>query len=421
MRREAGIYMKIIISARGSSDLFPLSRAYYPKELIHFGNRTSLLQKAMTRFGGMVQKKDIIAVTHEKFLYQVRAETESLRLEGMHVLAEPDSFGTAASVALAAAYCRQTQKSPDDELLFHIPAGLWIDDKIDFAALLAPYEEKARAGKILLFGTDQFPAVPAQSDWESGILRSGRIFLCTIAAAQQEMKQCFPEAVPVMHAGRDKAVRTMSAVPDVAQREFPNSRSDNVEKAAWPDVASDPVRNLEDALRLCGDSQESQVSGDVVTRSCRNTSIIGGRRLVAAAGLSDLMIMDMDDVLLVARKGYSQDVRDISDQLKAMRRREAFEEKTLYFEWGWYSDVYEEDGLCVFKYVVRPREQIALQVHYDLSQTWHVISGTGTAALNQEEIPMAEGKRVPVDRGVWYSVVNTGHEPLVFMAIQVKS
>lgn len=412
--------MKIIISARGSSDLFPLSRAYYPKELIRIGKRTSLLRRAMTRFGEAVQKKDIVVVTHEKFLYQVRAETESLRLEGMHVLSEPDSFGTAASLALAAAYCRQTQKSSDDELLLHIPAGLWIDENVNLAEILAPYEEKARSGKILLFGTDQFPAVPEQADWESGIMRSGRIFLCTVGAAEQEMKRCFPEAVPVMHAGRDKAVKVMSEIADVAQKDFPDSRSDNVETVMLPELSSDAVRNLEDALRFCGDDSGDCAFGDAVTRSCRNTSIIGGRRLVAAAGLSDMMIIDTEDVLLVARKGYSRDVRDISDQLKAMRRTEAFEEKTLYFEWGWYTNVYEDEGARVLKYVVRPRERINLQAHYDLSKTWNVISGTGKAVLDQEEVLLEKGKRVLVDRGVWYHITNTGHEPLVFMATQIK-
>ena len=144
--------MKIIISARGSSDLFPLSRAYYPKELIRIGKRTSLLRRAMTRFGEAVQKKDVVVVTHEKFLYQVRAETESLRLEGMHVLSEPDSFGTAASLALAAAYCRQTQKSSDDELLLHIPAGLWIDENVNLGRDFWLRMKRRPVQEDLLFG-----------------------------------------------------------------------------------------------------------------------------------------------------------------------------------------------------------------------------------------------------------------------------
>lgn len=72
------------------------------------------------------------------------------------------------------------------------------------------------------------------------------------------------------------------------------------------------------------------------------------------------------------------------------------------------------------KYVVRPRERINLQAHYDLSKTWNVISGTGKAVLDQEEVLLEKGKRVLVDRGVWYHITNTGHEPLVFMATQIK-
>lgn len=412
--------MKIIISARGNSDLFPLSREYYPKELIHIGDRTSLLQRAMTRFSGLVQKRDIVVVTHEKFLYQVRAETESLRREGMHVLSEPDSFGTAASLALAAAYYRQTQKSTDDEVLFHIPAGLWVDPDVDFSGILTGYEEKVRSGKIILFGTDQFPAVPEQTDWESGILRSGRMFLCTVGTVQREMEHCFPEAVSVMHSGRDHAVKVMADVADVAQKDFPNDRSDSVETVMLSDISTDSVRNLEDVIRLCGERDGNSITGDVVSRGCRNTSVIGGRRLIAAAGLSDLMIIDTEDVLLVAQKGYSRDVRDISDQLKAMRRSEAFEGRTLYFEWGWYTNVYEDQGVRILKYTVRPREQINLQAHYDLIKTWNVISGMGTAVLNHSEITMEKGRRISIDPGVWYQVINTGHEPLVFLSVQIK-
>ena len=57
--------MKAIILAGGSgSRLWPLSRDLYPKQLLNFGNKTSLLQQTYARVNNFAKENDIITVTN---------------------------------------------------------------------------------------------------------------------------------------------------------------------------------------------------------------------------------------------------------------------------------------------------------------------------------------------------------------------
>jgi mannose-1-phosphate guanylyltransferase len=50
----------------------------------------------------------------------------------------------------------------------------------------------------------------------------------------------------------------------------------------------------------------------------KRTLIYGNRRLVATIGLSDMIVVDTDDVLLICSRDHEQDVKKIVDKLRAV-------------------------------------------------------------------------------------------------------
>ena len=78
------------------------------------------------------------------------------------------------------------------------------------------------------------------------------------------------------------------------------------------------------------DEEGNVLSGDCISIGCTNTLMMGNERLVAGIGLKDIILVETDDVIVVAKKGESQQVKDLVDNLKKRNRKEATEHTTGY-------------------------------------------------------------------------------------------
>ncbi len=56
--------------------------------------------------------------------------------------------------------------------------------------------------------------------------------------------------------------------------------------------------------------------GDVITVDTTNSIIVGNKRLVAAVGLTDMIIVESDDAILVCDKDSTQNIKNVLHQLK---------------------------------------------------------------------------------------------------------
>jgi mannose-1-phosphate guanylyltransferase len=80
----------------------------------------------------------------------------------------------------------------------------------------------------------------------------------------------------------------------------------------WADIGS--WAELGDRVRA--DDRGNSVEGEAVIVDTRGTLIFGDRRLVAAIGLEDMIIVDTEDALLVCPRSRAQDVRKVVEALK---------------------------------------------------------------------------------------------------------
>ena len=80
----------------------------------------------------------------------------------------------------------------------------------------------------------------------------------------------------------------------------------------WADIGS--WAELGD--RVHADARGNSVDGEAVLVDTTGSLIFGGRRLVAAIGLEDVIIVDTEDALLVVPRSRAQDVRRVVDALK---------------------------------------------------------------------------------------------------------
>jgi mannose-1-phosphate guanylyltransferase len=72
--------------------------------------------------------------------------------------------------------------------------------------------------------------------------------------------------------------------------------------------------------RVHADDRGNSVEGESVLVDTRGSLILGDRRLIAAIGLKDMIIIDTEDALLVCPRSRAQDVRKVVEALKRARK-----------------------------------------------------------------------------------------------------
>jgi mannose-1-phosphate guanylyltransferase/mannose-6-phosphate isomerase len=75
-------------------------------------------------------------------------------------------------------------------------------------------------------------------------------------------------------------------------------------------------------------------SGDVIAFNTKNSLVRSDKRLVALVGVSDVIVVDTPDAVLVTARGQCQDVKKVVDTLKSEARREAVRHLMRDHHWG---------------------------------------------------------------------------------------
>jgi mannose-1-phosphate guanylyltransferase/mannose-6-phosphate isomerase len=84
----------------------------------------------------------------------------------------------------------------------------------------------------------------------------------------------------------------------------------------WADIGN--WSELGDRVRA--DDRGNSVEGESVLVDTRGSLILGDRRLVAAIGLEDMIIIDSEDAVLVVPRSRAQDVRKVVEALRRARK-----------------------------------------------------------------------------------------------------
>ncbi|MDT8903874.1 mannose-1-phosphate guanylyltransferase/mannose-6-phosphate isomerase [Anaeroselena agilis] len=439
--------MKIIILAGGGGTrLFPLSRANYPKQFLKLGGPHSLLAQTVARFLPLVAAKDIVIVTNHDHLHHVRAELSACSATAAHIILEPVGRNTAPAVALAARYCIDKLGADDNELLLVTPSDHLVGNPAAFVQAIRQ-ASTAAGSRIVTFGVrpdkpetgygyiqagakqgdayivDSFKEKPDAQTAER-YLKAGNyywnsgLFAFTVGTFADELSR----HQPAIHAGLEQSYEALlerfADLPDISLDYAIAEKSDRIVTipldADWSDIGSwDAIYDV-----LPKDAAGNAIHGDCLPVSCRDSLILGHSRLIAGIGLEDILVVETDDVILVAKKGESQKVKEIVAELKARGRREAAEHTTVYRPWGRYSVLGEGPGYKLKKIVVNPGQRLSLQLHHHRSEHWIVIGGTAKVTIGAQEQMVHENESAFVPVSTKHRLENPGKIPLEMIEVQ---
>lgn len=440
--------MKVIILAGGGgSRLFPLSRKSYPKQFLKLEDDMSLLMHTVKRFLSMVAAEDIIVVTNKRYLYHVQNELLECQAEQAHILLEPQARNTAPAIGLAVAFCQSVLECSKEEVLVVAAADHVIRPQREFEKCIRRGEKLAGQGGLITFG---IPAVTPETGYgyiEAGeevgaafsvlsfkekpvlsvaekYVKAGNyywnsgMFAFSLEFMLKEMAVYQPEISKEIAAGFAHMQENFRELPDISIDYAIVERSCDVKMVPltcyWNDIGSwDAMYDI-----LPKDESGNAVQGDVLAMECQNSLIMGRDRLIAGIGLDDLLLVETDDVIVVAKKGESQKVKNVVEKLKAMNRKEAVEHTTIYHEWGTSSVIGQGKGYCMKKVRVMPGKKLALQMHYHRTEHWVVLRGTAEVVRGEEHMYIHEEESVFIPQTVKHQLGNPGKIPLELIEIQ---
>lgn len=440
--------MKIIILAGGSGTrLFPLSRSCYPKQFLKLGSEKSLLVQTVDRFLPLVQPSDIVVVTNRGYTHHVKAELASCGVQGVHLLYEPDSRNTAPAILLAIRYCLDQLGVEENEEIFVTPSDHFIGPQDAFARYVSQAVTLAAKGSIVTFGIH-----PIKPETGYGYIRAGEpykdgyrvisfkekpdldtacqylsaggyywnsgMFAFTIKCFLNELADYQPEIFRLASVDYQQFLANFNSMPNISIDYAVAEKSSKTVvipfTASWNDIGSwDAIYDV-----LKKDGQGNALQGDCLALGCSGTLMLGSSRLIAGVGLEDVLLIETDDVIVVAKKGESQKVRELVNELKLRGRREPEEHTTMYRPWGSYTVLGEGPGYKMKKIVVTPGQRLSLQMHYHRSEHWVVIGGTAKVTVGDKELMVHRNESVFIPPSTRHRLENPGKLPLEIIEVQ---
>jgi mannose-1-phosphate guanylyltransferase/mannose-6-phosphate isomerase len=437
----------IILAGGGGTRLFPLSRTCFPKQFMKIGNEQSLLVQTVMRFALVARASDIVIVTNQEYLHYVKAELAVCGMEKIHILLEPVGRNTAPAIALAASYCIDKLGAGEEEVMFVTPSDHIIRQNELFIQAVRQAEEMAKLDHLVTFGikpdkpetgygyieagevcgcgfaVSSFKEKPDEATAEKYLAEgsyywNSGMFGVTMGQIMRELRMHQPEIYQLSATSFANTLAQFGDMPNISIDYAVAEKSDKVVtiplSAYWNDIGSwDAIYDVLDK-----DKDGNAVKGDCIPIDCANTLMLGRSRLIAGIGLEDLLVIETDDVIVVAKKGESQKVKDLVNELKGRGRREADEHTTLYRPWGSSTVLGEGPGYKMKQVKVNPGQGLTLQMHYHRSEHWIVTGGTAKVTLGDEIKMVHENESVFIPMSTKHRLENPGRIPLEIIEVQ---
>ena len=350
-----------VIMAGGKGERFwPKSRTHLPKQFLSLtADRETMIQKTVGRLKNIAEPEDIFIVTNKMYADLVSEQLPFIPKE--NILLEPCGRNTAPCIALAAAVIEK--KYSEETVMLVLPSDHLIKYEEMYADTLRQAIAVAESGERLV----TIGITPAYPETGYGYIRFERdsalgmhgvykvrnfvekpdietareylasrkylwnsgMFVWKTGTILMNMQKFLPE----IYAG------AMEIAEKYGTDEFEMTLESCYEKMPSESVDFGIMEKAEDIYTLPGsfgwddvgnwlaverinptNDLGNYVEGDVITIGTEHSTICGGKRLIAAVGVENIIVVDTDDAVLICAKDHTQDVKKVIENLKICNR-----------------------------------------------------------------------------------------------------
>lgn len=350
-----------VIMAGGSGTRFwPRSRRRAAKQVLRLFGQRSLIQQTVDRLQGVIPPDRMWVITNQLLEAEIRKQLPEVPRK--QIVAEPAARNTAPCIALAAHILAE---SDPNAVMGVFPADHLIRREARFRKVVsAAFRQAEKSAVVVLgirprwpetgygyiefangIGEDERCAAPVASFREKPDADTAKKFV-DAGNFYWNAGMFFWRATTVLELMRrhqPKTATLLAGLPPFHSRTFFSKLADTyalcdgisidyaiLEKAdqvvgfaladvEWSDVGSwDAVYEIE-----AKDRNRNAARADVIAESSRG-NYVHASKLVALVGVEDLIVVDTEDALLIARRDRAQDVSKVVKTLQGRKREDLF-------------------------------------------------------------------------------------------------
>lgn len=472
---NAGKLHPVILCGGSGSRLWPLSREAYPKQFLALrGGGATMLQDTALRLVGLdstIAQHSPWLVCNQEHRFLAAQQLQEAGVSGAQLVLEPCARNTAPALTLAAL---AAQAVDPHAVLLAMPADHVVADAPALQAAVQAAWPLACKGAMVTFGiTPQCP------ETGYGYIRKGiqvaNSVACEIAGFAE--KPNAERACAYLESGEylwnaglfmvradqwlraigvlqpkiltqcEAAMRTCTQDADFMRpdsRAFAACPADSIDyavmerlpsqgealgvpgyvvglDAGWSDLGAWDALWGVSVRDLQGNAHVVQETGQVLNVDSHNTLVLAESALVATVGLSDVVVVQTPDAVLVVDKRRTQDVKKVVQALQAQGLTLAQTHRKVHRPWGWYDSLDSGPRFQVKRIVVKPGARLSLQMHHHRAEHWVVVKGTAEVTNGDKTFLLGENESTFIPQGHVHRLANPGKVPLEIIEVQSGS
>ena len=453
----------IILCGGNGTRLWPISRTLMPKQFVKLFDDKSLFQLTVERNTKVCDSQFIVSNAEQYFLAVDQLEelsndsqfsseqsdnpTGTRTILNSQFLLEPIGRNTAPAIALA---CMQL---PPDEIVLVTPSDHLVKNEKEYQKVITVAKKLAEDGNLVTFGIktsfaetgfgyievngydvkafyEKPDATTAQQYVDAGNYYWNSGMFCFQAGVfLEELQKHSPEIFKACKKAFENAKQISSNERRITHEDMINIPEDSIDYAVmektskakvvpsdigWSDVGSF------DALyeELPKDNKGNTLNDNYISIDSKNNLIYGKDRHIATVDMEDTIIVDTGDALLVSKKGSSQKVKKVVQEIRKTTDLHNIH-LTAHRPWGTYTILENTPGYKIKRIVVKPGKRLSLQKHFHRNEHWIVVSGTATVTVGNETKLIRPNESTYIKMGEVHRLANEGKIPVVLIEAQV--
>ena len=441
----------VILSGGIGSRLWPLSRQKSPKQFIPLIDDKNLLQNTCARYTDHSFFEKPMVICNEDHRFQVAESLRNIGITDATILLEPCARNTAPAIALAA--LSVVENTPEGVMLV-LPSDHYIEnvdeilgklqtDVDDYLYMfgIKPHSSETGYGYIEsgqpkssdAFYVKRFIEKPSKEKaekyckdnafyWNSGMfLFKAKIYLEVLKAhCPQIYENCLKS---YQHKRKDLdftrlAHDAFSHCDNISIDYAIMEKADKVAvipltQTQWSDIGAwGALFELSEK-----DKNGNIIKGDVYQVDSENCYLHSHDRLLAAVGVTDLVIVETADAILVANRDHTQELKKLIGQLANENRQELVKHKRHYAPWGYSDHIASGGNFVVNKLYFKMGAKSSLQMHYHRDKYFTVLCGAAKIMVNETVHLLSQGMSVNIKALQKHQIFAIGHLSLQMLEI----
>ena len=451
--------LPVILSGGKGSRLWPLSRESYPKQYLNLEQESkyTLIQKTYLRLLGLENISSPIIICNEEHRFIVAEQMNEISIKPKAILLEPTGKGTAPAIAISALMSLEQNKDP---LLLILSADHKISNEIEFRKTIKQAIPYAVQDKLVTFGV-----IPTSPETGYGYIESieelnkrrnfsnikkfiekpnkelaknlikdkkytwnSGIFLFKASTIINELNKFRPDIIDICkksiqeskqdldfhRINKDYFNKCSNVSIDVAVMEKTNLGTVVALDAGWNDIGdwNSVWKNSQK------DSKGNTLIGNSMIMNSKDCYLRSEKRLIFGLDVNNLIVVETNDAILIAKNNSSQKVKDIVQDLEKRQIIEGKINKKVYKPWGNFISIEEGSTWKVKRLEIKPKGSLSLQMHQFRAEHWVVVSGCAKVEIDKKISLLKANESIYVPLKSKHRLSNPCDEPLILIEVQ---